>query len=94
MGEKGALVGFRFTKQELLEYSLVAIPMNPDAVNNAIQCGVSPESIKVLFRAPSPAAAALDGANGSRRRKWQSAAEWAARSARAAAIARIGESLK
>lgn len=90
----GNFLGYRFARSELLEYSLVAIPMNPDAVNNAIQCGVSPEAIKVLFRAPIPAAAAPGGANGRRRRNWQSAAEWAERSARAAGIARISEGLK
>lgn len=41
--EKGVTRGFRFKKWELLEYSLVAIPMNPDALNNCIQRGAVDE---------------------------------------------------
>ncbi len=48
--EKGNFKGFRFTEWELLEYSLVAIPANPDAVSNAIQRGiVSEQNIKYFF---------------------------------------------
>ena len=57
--KKGLLKGFRFTQWELLEYSLVAIPMNPDAVMEAVRRGiVGEESIKQLFRIESPAAVA------------------------------------
>jgi len=49
--EKGVTKGFHFTKWELLEYSQVAIPMNPDAIQNAITRGwVAPENIKTFFR--------------------------------------------
>ena len=49
--EKGITKGFHFTKWELLEYSQVAVPMNPDAIQNAITRGwVSPENIKTFFR--------------------------------------------
>jgi hypothetical protein len=49
--EKGFTRGFNFTKWEMLEYSQVAIPMNPDAVQNAITRGwVSPENVKTFFR--------------------------------------------
>jgi HK97 family phage prohead protease len=49
--EKGITKGFRFTKWEMLEYSQVAIPMNADAVQNALSKGwVSPENIKTFFR--------------------------------------------
>lgn len=52
--EKGMTKGFRFTKWELLEYSQVAIPMNPDAVQNAITRGwVAPEHVKTFFRVES-----------------------------------------
>lgn len=94
-GEKGALLGFRFTQQELLEYSLVAIPMNPDAVNNAIRCGLSPDNIPILFSAPTdPAVAALDGANGTRRCTWQSATELMAKIARDMELRRRAEEMK
>lgn len=49
--EKGVTKGFHFSKWELLEYSQVAIPMNPDAVQNALTRGwVTPENIKTFFR--------------------------------------------
>ncbi|MBP7570899.1 MAG: HK97 family phage prohead protease [Acidobacteria bacterium] len=55
--------GFHYTQAELLEYSLVAIPMNPDAVTNAIQRGVSPAHIPLLFRVgPASSCDARDGA--------------------------------
>lgn len=47
--EKGNLKGFRFKKWELLEYSLVAIPANPDAVMNAIKSGVISAKHKDIF---------------------------------------------
>jgi HK97 family phage prohead protease len=64
--------GFHFRKWELLEYSLVAIPMNPDAVMNAIHRGIlHEENIPSLFdgewqapvKAEPPAEAARPGAN-------------------------------
>jgi HK97 family phage prohead protease len=65
--EKGITKGFRFTKWELLEYSQVAIPMNADAVQNAITRGfVSAENAKTFFRTEEPvepAEAAPQGAN-------------------------------
>lgn len=49
--EKGITKGFRFTKWELLEYSQVAIPMNPDAVQNAVTRGwVSSENVTKFFQ--------------------------------------------
>jgi HK97 family phage prohead protease len=49
--DKGMTKGFRFTKWEMLEYSQVAIPMNPDAVQNALSKGwVSEANIKTFFR--------------------------------------------
>lgn len=48
--DKGSFKGFRFTKWELLEYSLVAIPANPDAVSNAVQRGIVTQSnVKYFF---------------------------------------------
>lgn len=48
--DKGFTKGFHFTKWELLEYSQVAIPMNPDAVQQAIQRGlVAPDHVKTFF---------------------------------------------
>jgi HK97 family phage prohead protease len=50
--DKGITKGFRFTKWEMLEYSQVAIPMNADAVQQALSKGwVQPENIKTFFRA-------------------------------------------
>jgi HK97 family phage prohead protease len=52
--DKGQTKGFHFTEWEMLEYSQVAIPMNPDAVQNAIQRGwVSQENLKTFFRIES-----------------------------------------
>ncbi len=49
--DKGMTKGFRFTKWEMLEYSQVAIPMNPEAIQNAISRGlVAQENIKTFFR--------------------------------------------
>ncbi len=49
--EKGQTKGFHFKTWELLEYSQVAIPMNPDAVQNAITRGlVDANHIKTFFR--------------------------------------------
>ena len=49
--DKGALKGFRYKKWELLEYSLVAIPANPDAVMNAVKRGIiSENNMNIFFR--------------------------------------------
>lgn len=65
--EKGITKGFRFTKWEMLEYSQVAIPMNPDAVQNAVTRGwVAPENVDTFFRvdrSEPPIEPALDRAN-------------------------------
>jgi len=54
--EKGYTKGFHFTKWELLEYSQVAVPMNPDAVQNMVTRGlVMPDNIKTFFRVEDPA---------------------------------------
>jgi HK97 family phage prohead protease len=43
--------GMKYTKQELLEYSLVAVPMNPEAVTACVQRGlVSEQLAPKLFR--------------------------------------------
>jgi hypothetical protein len=53
--EKGQRRGFEFKVWDLLEYSLVAIPMNPDIVNNAVQRGwVTPEHAPLFFRSITP----------------------------------------
>ncbi|HET6415727.1 MAG TPA: HK97 family phage prohead protease [Polyangiales bacterium] len=50
-GEDGRTRGYRFKKWELLEYSIVAIPMNADAVSSAIQRGlVGSDIANVFFR--------------------------------------------
>ena len=50
--DKGFTKGFHFTEWEMLEYSQVAIPMNPDIVQNALSKGlVSEANISVFFRA-------------------------------------------
>lgn len=42
--------GWHFTGWEMLEYSSVAIPMNPDIVNNAVKRGlVSPDHVRSFF---------------------------------------------
>jgi len=42
--------GLHFLEWEMLEYSLVAIPMNQDIVANAIKRGLSPEHVSKFFR--------------------------------------------
>ena len=59
--EKGITKGFHFTKWELLEYSQVAIPMNPDAVQNALTRGwVTEENLKTFFRVDESAEPSKD----------------------------------
>lgn len=49
--DKGRTRGFRFGKWEMLEYSLVAIPMNQEVVQGAIQRGlVSAEHANLFFK--------------------------------------------
>jgi len=48
--DKGVFKGFRFKKWELLEYSLVAIPANPDIVMSAVSKGmVHQDMVPYLF---------------------------------------------
>ena len=47
--------GFRFSKWELLEYSLVAVPMNQEVVQNMVQRGlVAPEHLREFVVLPDP----------------------------------------
>lgn len=49
--EKGRLKGFRFSEWEMLEYSLVAVPMNHEVVQGAVQRGlVSPDHINLFWK--------------------------------------------
>jgi HK97 family phage prohead protease len=60
---KGKNLWMHFTKQALLEYSLVAVPANQEVVNNAIQLGIKKDHLPHFFREVSqPADAALNGA--------------------------------
>lgn len=52
--EKGKTLGFRFKKWELLEYSMVPIPANQDAVMNAIQRGFVTQEHAASFFSVSP----------------------------------------
>lgn len=57
--DKGNFQGYIFTKQELLEYSLVAVPANPDAVSKAIrlaQRGLISHQMASIIAGPSPVA--------------------------------------
>ena len=69
--DKGKFKGFDFKSWELLEYSIVAIPMNQEAVNNAVQRGLvqSPNVDKfftVEKQADEPVITAPDGATAER----------------------------
>jgi HK97 family phage prohead protease len=46
---EGKAVGFRFTKQELLETSLVAVPANPNALQVAKSLKISPATLDLVF---------------------------------------------
>ena len=49
--EKGRVKGFHFNTWEMLEYSQVAIPMNPDIVNGYVKRGlVSEENVHLFFQ--------------------------------------------
>lgn len=55
----GNFEGYIFNKQELLEYSLVAVPANPDAVSKAIrlaQRGLLSHKTLAIIAGPSPLA--------------------------------------
>jgi HK97 family phage prohead protease len=57
--DKGNFLGYIFSKQELLEYSLVAVPANPDAVSKAIrlaQRGLISHQMATIIAGPSPMA--------------------------------------
>jgi HK97 family phage prohead protease len=58
--EDDKVTGLHFKQQELLEYSLVAVPMNPDAVMNAIKAGVSRAHLDYFFRNAEPSEEARD----------------------------------
>ena len=52
LGNGAPAWGRHFIEQDLLEYSLVAVPMNPDAVTYAVKRGLLPESMVARFVAP------------------------------------------
>jgi HK97 family phage prohead protease len=63
--DKGYTKGFHFTKWEMLEYSQVAIPMNADAVQNAVTRGlVAAENVKTFFRVDESVTPALERPSG------------------------------
>lgn len=63
--DTGKTKGFQFKQWELLEYSIVAIPCNPDVVQNAITRGlISKELSRVFFdpiEEPKPTVEAVAG---------------------------------
>ena len=64
--DKGNFQGYIFHKQELLEYSLVAVPANPDAVSKAIrlaQRGLISHQMASIIAGPSPSAEQDDAAH-------------------------------
>lgn len=93
--EKGMLKGFHFTRWELLEYSLVAIPMNQEIVNNMVKQGlIHPENLPVFVEGSEfivsdpPAAAAPPEAN-AEAAVWAPSPEQYARVVRAARLKQI-----
>lgn len=57
--EDGIFKGYIFHKAELLEYSLVPVPANPDAVSKAIHLahkGLISRELAAIFAGPSPSA--------------------------------------
>jgi HK97 family phage prohead protease len=57
--EGGVFKGYIFSRQELLEYSLVAVPANPEAVSKAIHMahrGLISKQTAYIFAGPSPLA--------------------------------------
>lgn len=46
---EGSFVGYRYTKQELLETSLVSVPANPNAVMEAKRLKISDGTMNVVF---------------------------------------------
>ena len=49
-GKPGGYGGLTFTRQELIETSLVTVPANPNALAVAKSLGISPDTIDVIFR--------------------------------------------
>ena len=49
LDSKNPFSGLRFTKQELVETSLVSVPANPNALAIAKSLGVSPATMEVVF---------------------------------------------
>lgn len=46
--------GFNFERQELLEYSIVNVPMNPDALRRSLKsAGIEPEEFEALENMPA-----------------------------------------
>lgn len=73
--EKGFTKGFHFTKWEMLEYSQVAIPMNADAVQQAITRGlVAVENVKTFFRVEDSGQPAIERPSGDQAQPKTSAA--------------------
>jgi len=63
--EKGNFLGYIFNKSELLEYSLVAVPANPEAISKAVhmaQRGIISHQMAVILAGPSPLAEQDDAA--------------------------------
>lgn len=57
--DKGNFAGYIFNKAELLEYSLVAVPANPEAVSKAVrmaQRGLISHQMALIIAGPSPKA--------------------------------------
>ena len=57
--EKGNFLGYIFNKSELLEYSLVAVPANPEAVSKAVSLarrGLISHQLASIIAGPSPQA--------------------------------------
>ena len=48
-GVKQPGYGMHFLKQELLEYSLVSVPMNPEAVTQAVERGICSKALAPVF---------------------------------------------
>lgn len=62
--DDGNFLGFIFTKQELLEYSLVSVPANPEAVSKAMKMaedGMISRNTLYDLAGPSPLAEVKDG---------------------------------
>jgi HK97 family phage prohead protease len=61
--DKGNFLGYIFNKSELLEYSLVAVPANPEAVSKAVSLarrGLISHQLASIIAGPSPQAEGSD----------------------------------